>query len=143
MRTGSSARAWDSPGSTRSPAARSRWCWKFSLFDTVSDGGSSAAFVGYDAGSHPGLYAWINGELNRVIDSSVMLNGKMISGLHITHNAVVGNKIAFSADFTDGTSGIFSAALLPTRLPGDINNDGTVNSKDFAILQQAVGRTGS
>ena len=28
-------------------------------------------------------------------------------------------------------------------MPIDINNDGTVNSKDFAILQQAVGRTGS
>ena len=116
---------------------------RFSLFDTISEGGSSAAFVGYDAASHPGIYAWINGELNRVIDSSVMLNGKMISALHITRNAVVGNKIAFSADFTDGTTGIFSAALLPTRLPGDINNDGTVDSTDFAILQQAVGKTGS
>ena len=115
----------------------------FINFGVSSVGANSVAFVGIDQSNHSGIYAWINGELTRVIDNSISLGGKVISSLDMTRTAVAGNKIVFEADFTDGTSGIFSAAMIPTRLPGDINNDGKVNGADLAILQRNLGHAGN
>ena len=114
----------------------------FSSFGMSSIGGSSVAFVGYDANSSPGIYAWVNGEIQRVIDASVMLNGKKISQLELSRNAVIDNKIVFQTIFGDGTSALYSASLLPTYLPGDVNNDGIVNSLDSNILQKNIGQVG-
>jgi hypothetical protein len=116
---------------------------QFSSFGVSSLGGSSVAFVGYDAQSNPGIYASINGELERVIDTSVMLNGKTITQLDMSRDAVVGNKIVFQAIFGDGSGGIYSASLLNTRVPGDINNDGVVDHTDLAILQGGLGKPGT
>jgi hypothetical protein len=115
---------------------------RFSSFGMTSAGGSSVAFVGYDQALNPGLYAWVNGELNRIIDNGVTLGGKVISSLGLSRDAVIGNKVVFSADFTDGTSAIYSASLLRTWLPGDVNNDGLVNESDFAIVQKNQGTAG-
>jgi MYXO-CTERM domain-containing protein len=114
----------------------------FSTFGVSSAGGSSVAFVGFDQNRKPGIYAWIGGELNRVIDSSVSLGGRIISSLDMTTTAVAGNKLVFKADFTDGTSGVYTASLFPTRVPGDVNNDGKVDAADFAIVQKNLGASG-
>jgi hypothetical protein len=114
----------------------------FTNFGVSSIGGPSVAFVGYDEKSRPGIYAWIGGELNRVIDSSVTLGGKIISDLDLSRSAVNGNRVTFQARFTDGSSALFSASLLASRVPGDVNNDGVVNSADFAIVQKNLGLSG-
>jgi hypothetical protein len=114
----------------------------FSAFGVSSVGTSSVAFVGFDKSRNPGIYAWIGGELDRVIDSSVTLGGKIISSLEMTPSAVAGNKLVFQADFADGSSGIYSASLYPTRVPGDVNNDGKVDAADFSVLLKNLGRTG-
>jgi hypothetical protein len=114
----------------------------FSAFGVSSVGSSSVAFVGFDKSRHPGIYAWIGGELNRVIDSSVTLGGKTISSLVMTPSAVAGNKLVFEADFTDGSTGIYSASLYPTRVPGDVNNDGKVDAADFSVVLKNLGHTG-
>src|SRR5439155_12178009 len=114
----------------------------FSSFGVSSAGGSSVAFVGFDQSRRPGIYAWIGGELNRVIDSSVTLGGRIISSLDMTTTSVAGNKLVFKADFTDGSSGIYTASMFPTRVPGDVNNDGKVDAADFAIVQKNQGVTG-
>jgi hypothetical protein len=116
---------------------------KFTNFGLPSIGGSSVAFVGYDRNKNPGIYAWVNGELNKVIDSAVMLNGKVIKALSLSRDAVTGNRVVFEADFTDGSAALFSASLLPTRLPGDLNNDGKVDPADGVILRRNFGRAGS
>jgi hypothetical protein len=115
---------------------------QFSAFGVSSIGGGSVAFVGFDKNRNPGIYAWIGGELNRVIDSSVTLGGKVISSLEMTASAVAGNNVVFQADFIDGSSGVFSASLYPTRVPGDVNNDGKVDNADVAIVLKSSGRTG-
>ncbi|MDB5319232.1 MAG: hypothetical protein JWN40_863, partial [Phycisphaerales bacterium] len=115
---------------------------QFSAFGVSSMGGGSVAFVGFDKNRSPGIYAWIGGELNRVIDSGVTLGGKIISSLEMTASAVAGNKVVFQADFTDGSSGIFSASMYPTRVPGDVNNDGKVDAADLSITLKNIGHTG-
>jgi len=53
---------------------------------------------------------------------------------------VAGNKLVFKTDFTDGSSGIYTASLFPTRVPGDVNNDGQGGCADFAIVQKNSAR---
>ena len=116
---------------------------RFTQFGVSAIGGASVAFVGYDQKTTPGIYAWINGELVRVIDTGVTLNGKVITDLDMSRDAVVGNKLTFQAQFSDRSSGIFSAMLLPSGIVGDVNGDGRANGDDFAVLKQNFGVSGA
>lgn len=116
---------------------------QFVSFGMSSIGGSSVAFVGYGANSTPGIYTWINGGLERVIDSSVILNGKTITDFGLSRDAVVDNKVVFQVLFNDHSTGIFSASLLAKPVTGDVNNDGVVNRTDLAILEAGLGKPGS
>jgi hypothetical protein len=60
----------------------------------------------------------------------------------MTRNAVYGNKVSFEVEFTDHTRGVYVATMARTYLPGDVNNDGKVNKKDFAIVQGNIGHSG-
>ncbi len=121
----------------------------FSKFSYSSVGGSSVAFVGYDAvkdslypTGHPGLYAWTGSELARLVDTSMTLNGKLIRTIELAQQSVNANKVVFKAIFRDNTTGIFVASLIPTPVPGDINEDGVTNSADFRILFQHMNSAG-
>ena len=46
-------------------------------------------------------------------------------------------QIAFSASFTDGTSGIFLSNAV-AHLPGDYNGNGKVNAADYVVWRKAV-----
>lgn len=49
-------------------------------------------------------------------------------------------QIAFSATFTDGTSGVFVSSLVaPVDLPGDYNDDGRVDAADYTVWRDRVG----
>ena len=116
---------------------------QFVSFGMSSIGGSSVAFVGYGANSTPGIYTSINGGLERVIDSSVILNGKTITDFGLSRDAVIDNKVIFQVVFSDHTTGIYSASILAKPLTGDVNNDGIVDRNDLAILQAGIGKPAS
>jgi hypothetical protein len=116
---------------------------RFTQFGVSAIGGAGVAFVGYDQKTTPGIYAWINGELVRVIDTGVTLGGKLITGLDMSRDAVVGNKLTFQAEFADKSSGVFSATLMPSGIVGDVNGDGRANGDDFAVVRQNFGVTGA
>jgi hypothetical protein len=113
---------------------------RFSQFGDSAIGGSSVAFVGYDRQFNPGIYAWVNGEVIRVIDTGVTLGGKVITGLDMSRDSVVGNKITFSVQFADRSSGVYSASLVPTPIAGDVTGDGRTDNADFYVVRQNFGR---
>jgi len=112
-------------GSIRSRTPTPKFPWK-RLFSTF--GVSSAAVVGacrwVRSESQPGIDALDRGELNRVIDSSVRWVDELISSFGHDTTAVAGNKLVFKADFTDGSSGIYTDRCFRRGVPGDVNNDG-------------------
>lgn len=115
---------------------------RFGNFGTSAIGGNSVVFVGYDVNSQPGLYSSINGELSKIIDTSTTLDGKLIYNIDLRAGSIAGNRIAFQADFTDGTSATYVATLGRISLPGDINNDGIVNSADYGIVLTNYNKAG-
>ncbi|HSI34946.1 MAG: dockerin type I domain-containing protein [Phycisphaerae bacterium] len=121
--------------------------WRFDgKFGFSSIGGSSVVFVGRHEENgvvkSVGVYAWSNGELQKVIDSSVTLGGKLIKDLFVENQAVAGNRVAFRAIFTDNTQGAFVASLVPTPAPGDLNADGVTDPLDARILRRNYGKSG-
>jgi hypothetical protein len=114
---------------------------RFSQFGASAIGGSSIAFVGYDRQFNPGIYAWLNGELIRVIDTGVTLGGKVVTGLDMSRDAVIGNKITFSVEFDDKSKGVYSASLVPPPIAGDVTGDGRTDNGDFFVIRQNFGRT--
>ena len=51
-------------------------------------------------------------------------------------------QVAFTAFFTDGSSGIFVSDLVAT-FPGDYNQDGVVDTADYTVWRDTQGQTGS
>jgi len=51
-------------------------------------------------------------------------------------------QIAFLADFTDGTSGVFIANTVPASCPQDLTGDGSIDSEDLGALLAAWGSPG-
>jgi hypothetical protein len=116
---------------------------RFTQFGTSAIGGSSIAFVGFDRQMNPGIYAWVNGELIRVIDNGITLGGKVITGFNLSRDAVIGNKLTFEAEFADKTVGVYSATLVPTPIAGDATGDGRTDGSDFFVIRQNFGRSGA
>jgi len=78
--------------------------------------GGDVAFKGFGSigtsGDH-GIYTDIGGSLMKVVDLSDMLDGKTLSFLSSGGEALSGNQIAFFAQFTDGSKGIYVATAVP------------------------------
>ena len=115
---------------------------RFASFGISSIGGGNVAFTATDTQGRAGLFAWIEGELVRIIDSGITLGGKRIDAIDISRDAVTGNRVVFQARFTDNSYGLFNALLAPAAVPGDLTADGKVTSADFAVLQKNMGRGG-
>ena len=59
-----------------------------------------------------GLFLELNGNLVKLIDTNDTLDGKSITDLNIhIDGAISGDKVAFSASFSDGTEGIYVAVI--------------------------------
>ncbi len=83
--------------------------------DKVSIDGSrilfEARFIG---GDEIGIYLWDNGTLLRVIDTTQLLDGKAIAELNLGYDsALSGPALVFTAEFDDGSLGIYTAAIIP------------------------------
>ncbi len=85
----------------------------------------NVAFVGYGAslnGALKGIYTTLGGTLTKVIDNNDSLDGKTLSSSNFSSatlglEGLSGNQIAFQAEFTDSSSGIYIATLNPTSIP--------------------------
>jgi len=78
--------------------------------------GSNVVFVGGARGSggqveEYGIYASVSGVLTRIVDRTTMIAGRMPVNFAISRDALRGNELAFYAEFSDGTEGIFVAEL--------------------------------
>jgi cytochrome c len=56
-----------------------------------------------------GIYARIGGMLTKVLDLTDSLDGKTLAHLFLGYQAVSGNQIVFTANFSDGSQGIYVA----------------------------------
>ena len=98
----------------------------FDSFGNLSFDNGNVAFVGadsYDLSVEPreqlGIYTNFGGSLTKVIDLNDSLDGKTLSDFAFTNQALSGNKIAFLANFTDGSHAIYVATANdePTPIP--------------------------
>jgi Dockerin type I domain len=103
--------------------------------DTVSFGANNLAGVF-------GLFVRIAGQIHTVQLNTQPLDGKTIQTIQMSQFALDSNNIAFKAEFTDGSQGIFMASITVTNTP-DIDGDGFVNAADLAQLLANWGSSGS
>jgi hypothetical protein len=93
---------------------------RFTGFGVVSFDGTNVAFVGEGPSGQKGIYTDLGGSLVKVIDVYDRLENKRVSNFYIGRQALSGGAIAFKADFTDGTSGLFAAGLHLPPAPAPV-----------------------
>jgi hypothetical protein len=96
----------------------------FGSFISVSLNDGNVAFVGdddADATIYPplpqqqGIYTTLGGSLKKVIARNDSLDGKIVSSVAIDREALSKNRIAFVAEFTDGSRGIYVGTLKGSK----------------------------
>lgn len=81
----------------------------FSFFSNLSLNNGVLTFNGFADNGQAGIYTTLGGELAKVITTGDTLLGKEVSFLDFAKSGVDGNSLAFKANFTDGTQGVFLA----------------------------------
>ena len=82
--------------------------------DYSSISGSNVAFLGFFStlsAATEGIYTTIGGGLSEVVKAGDQLDGKTVSSVFMGPEALSGGSIAFSAAFSDGSSGLFVATV--------------------------------
>lgn len=114
------------------------------LFDSgIGDNGDLVVFKSeFDNGNEQGIFAFYQGTLMNVIDSTQTLEDKSIRRFDIEGEGVDGNQFAFEVSFTDGTDAIYIATIPVNACTADITatglcdtlagGDGVVNLSDFS-----------
>lgn len=88
-------------------------------FQDVAVSGERVVFTATGTQGQQGLYAWLEGDLVRLVDRNTTLeDGKSIAMIRIGREAIFEDTVAFIADFTDGSSGVYTFALAPIPAPG-------------------------
>lgn len=59
------------------------------------------------AGGPYGLFLWDDGTISQILAPGGTLDGKAVSNVALGPDGFSGNEVAFTADFTDGSSGIY------------------------------------
>jgi hypothetical protein len=83
----------------------------FAGFGSISLDNGNLAFGGIGSSSAGGIYTTLGGSLRKVIAINDSLDGKIVSSLTSERQALSGNRISFTAGFTDGSGGIYIATL--------------------------------
>jgi GT2 family glycosyltransferase len=80
---------------------------------SVSVDGEMIAFLGLDAAGQAGIYlnSIAEGELTKVIAAGDALDGRSVGDLRFGTDSFDAGRLAFVANFTDGTSGIYVATV--------------------------------
>jgi hypothetical protein len=88
----------------------------FSDFQDVSLSGNNVVFTAIGPQSQQGIYGVLGGELTKIIDLKTVIEpDKSLALLTIGREALDGDLLAFRAEFTDGTSGLYMYDLA--RIP--------------------------
>jgi hypothetical protein len=66
---------------------------------------------GFTSGS--GIYVYQNSALQKIIDTSDLLDGKTISSFGLSENSLAGDYLAFRVNFTDSSVGIYRTSFAP------------------------------
>ena len=105
----------------------------FVAFDNISISNGTTAFTALGLNNQRGIYIHLNGNLDKVIDVSDTLDGKSILSLIFRNDSLDNDKLAFLANFSDGSRGIYLAEF------------GTTNSIPIAIAgpDQEITQTGT
>ena len=90
----------------------------------LSMDGTFAVFEG-GFGVEEGMYAWVDGTLHRIFDTTQPLDGKDANAVDFEGEGLDGNQLAFKVVFTDGSQGAFLATLV-----SDTDNDGVADNTD-------------
>ncbi len=64
------------------------------------------------------LFADFGNGVHDILDTTQLLDGKTISSLIFSKNSLDGNSVGFTATFSDGSSGVFLATVVPE--PGSL-----------------------
>jgi hypothetical protein len=115
------------------------------------------AFIGADATSTRGLYVRVNGTLQKVISGTDTLEGKDVGWFQMANGNACGsstcsggagtgfdgNRIAFLANFTDGSQGLYLATLPGTfktfTAEVEVEDDGVDLEGTFALAADSNG----
>jgi len=93
----------------------------FSDFIDVAVSGDRVAFTALGPNGQMGLYAAIDGEIVRLVDlASNLEDGRSIASLELGREGFSGDLIAFTAEFTDGGSGVYVLDLAVFPSPGGV-----------------------
>jgi hypothetical protein len=101
---------------------------------------NKVAFIGtgIDPEGKQGIYVSVGNHLDTVIEAGDILDGRTVASVQISFSALSGQYLAFEADFTDGSSGIYRANLHGHGPAGDSLGDvGGVSSahlNDFYLI---------
>jgi hypothetical protein len=91
----------------------------FSDFQDVAVSGDRVVFTATGPQNQQGLYAWINGDIITLVDrASDLEDEKSVSRVRIGRESFDGDIIAFIAEFTDGSSGVYTFDLGVYPAPG-------------------------
>ena len=119
----------------------------FADFQSVSIDPGDVAFLGLGSAGEKGIFVALGGTLVDVVDVEDTIGGKLIADLDFgaqgLSEAGGAPQLTYRATFSDGSSGIYSAAVALPRVPGDYNGNGVVDTADYTVWRDSLGRTGT
>lgn len=80
------------------------------------------------------IYTDIGGALFRLIAAGDVLDGRSVTGVSLRHRAMWRNRIVFQAFFSDGSRGLYVAAVPLPPCPGDVDDDRDVGQDDLDLV---------
>ena len=84
----------------------------FAQFSEPAMDGGRIAFTGSaTVGGPPGLFLWDNDVISEILPPARMLDGKAVSTIDLSEDALSGNDLTFKAGFADGSSAIYVASV--------------------------------
>jgi hypothetical protein len=102
---------------------------------------NKVAFIGtgIDPEGKQGIYVSVGNHLDTVIEAGDILDGRTVASVQMSFSALSGQYLAFEADFTDGSSGIYRANLhghaeAGADSLGDTSGLGSTPLDDFYLI---------
>ncbi len=92
---------------------------------TISFDQGNVVFQARGVNGQQGIYTNFGGQLNKIVDNNDQLDGKNISAVLVSEQALSGHQVIFVALFDDGSEGLFMAnigELVPPRFSGRVTN---------------------
>jgi hypothetical protein len=118
----------------------------FADFGAVAIDPANVAFLAIGSAGEKGIYADVDGTLVDVVNVEDTIDGRLIADLDFGgfgFTEVNGNKLlAYRASFSDGSAGIFTAAIAAPALSGDYNHDHLVDAADYTVWRDSLGQMG-